>query len=81
MNRKDLFLKAIKGLTGYPGGDPAPENYWTLSDLVEFYESETGETLDLPEYDEEGNWANAVYTAIENNMGLNEDLNRFNRLI
>ena len=46
------------------GGDPPAEVHWALDEFVQFYEAETGEQLDLPEYDEEGEWANAVLTAM-----------------
>ena len=72
MRNKDLFVKALEGLIGYPGGDPAPEIYWSLSEFVDFYEAETGHQLNLPEYNETGEWADAVLTAIRNDG--NEDL-------
>lgn len=71
MRNKELFLHALEGLIGYPGGDPAPEIYWSLDEFRQFYEAETGHELELPEYDETGEWANALIEAIRNDG--NED--------
>lgn len=71
MKNKELFLKALEGLVSYPGGDLPPENYWSLMDFVDFYEAETGHKLNLPVYNESGEWAEAVIEAIRNDG--NED--------
>jgi len=81
MNRKDLFLKAISTMLHSWGGDTPPEAYWTLTELIEWYEAEYGVQLDIPEIEENYEWAEAVVNAIRNDGNMNEDLNRFNQLI
>ena len=72
MRNKELFLEAISTLLYSWGSDTPPEAFWTLDGLVKFYEAETGHQLNLPEYDEGGEWAEAVMEAIRNDG--NEDL-------
>jgi hypothetical protein len=82
MKNKKLFLKALSGLINYPGGDPSPENYWVMDDLVKFYESETGHTLDLPEYSEDVEWGEAVIESIMNDdTGLEEDIKKIKKIL
>lgn len=66
MRNKELFLRALNTMLYSWGGDPPPEVHWALDEFRQFYEAETGHQLDLPEYDEEGDWAAAVISAIEN---------------
>jgi len=72
MRNKDLFLKALRTMLYSWGGDTPAEVHWALDEFVQFYEAETGEQLDLPEYDEEGEWATAVLTAM-GDTGEDED--------
>ena len=64
MKNKDLFIKALNTMLYSWGSDTPSEAHWALKEFVDFYEAETGKQLNLPEYDEEGVWAEAVINAI-----------------
>jgi len=66
MRNKELFLEALNTMMYSWGSDPPAEVHWALDTFLRFYQYETGHFLDVPEYDEEGTWADAVLTAIRN---------------
>ena len=67
MKNKDLFLKALNTLMFSWGSDAPAEAHWALSELLDFYEAETGIKIDAGEYDEDGNWAVRVIEELEKN--------------
>jgi len=82
MTNKELFIKSLNTLLYSWGGDTPSEAYWVLDELIKFYEAETGRQLNLPEYDETGEWAEAVLTALDNEEDeLTEEKKRFKSLL
>jgi hypothetical protein len=89
MRNKKLFLDALHMLVHSWGSDTPAEALWSLNLFKEFYESETGEQLNVGEYDETEEWATRVMNAINDTItddgvtdqGLTEELNNFKRLL